>query len=185
MSPTILELFLLSLIDRGLRTKYDLQRKGGVSLGSSSPALIRMQAAKLVVQDVESKQGKRPRHGLKLSAAGRKLAREGWKTQFRNFEGGDIDAILRVVDMAFHNGANATEIADFLELAASARRMRDPRLPPADPTQVLSILATQARWESAQSQAEAKFLLKLAELARIGSALNTKSSATKQSRKHA
>jgi len=163
LSTSITELFLLSLIDRGLRSRYELQRRAGVSLGSSSPALIRMQAAKLVVQDVGSSQGKRPRHELKLSVAGKKLAREGWRTQLDNLDG-DIESVLRLVDIASHYGAKPSEISKLLVTAASRRpRVARSGSPTRDAqTDTLAIAAAQARWELAKSQAETRFLLKLA-----------------------
>ena len=48
MSLSVLDLFVLSLFDRGLETPYDLQRQAGVSLGSSVPALRRLEAAGLI-----------------------------------------------------------------------------------------------------------------------------------------
>jgi DNA-binding PadR family transcriptional regulator len=163
VSLSITELFILSLIDRGLSSKYALQRRAGISLGSSSPALIRMQAAKLVVQDIDSSQGKRPRHELKLSVAGKKLAREGWRGQLDNFDG-DIESVLRLADMASHYGAKSSEISKLLATAASRRpRVARSSSPLTEPqTDDLSIAQTQARWEQAKSQAETRFLLKLA-----------------------
>src|ERR1700733_14201594 len=42
---SVLDLFILSLLDRGLETPYDLNRQGGLSLGSTVPALRRLESA--------------------------------------------------------------------------------------------------------------------------------------------
>jgi DNA-binding PadR family transcriptional regulator len=163
VSPSITELFILSLIDRGLKSKYDLQRKAGISLGSSSPALIRMQAAKLVIRDVDSSQGKRPRHELRLSVAGKKLAREGWRSELDNLDG-DIESVLRLVDIASHYGAKPSEISKLLVTAASTRPRvaRSSSSTRGAQTDTFAIAATQAQWELAKSRAETRVLLKLA-----------------------
>jgi hypothetical protein len=132
-------------------------------LGSSSPALMRMQKAKLLIQDVDSSHGKRPRHDLKLSAAGKKFAREGWRSQLDNLDG-DTELVLRLADMASHYGAKPSEISKLL-LTAASRRSRMARSNSATrdaQTDSLAIAAVQSRWEQAKSQAETRFLLRLA-----------------------
>jgi len=143
-----------------------------------------MQAAKLVIQDIDASQGKRPRHELKLSAAGKKLAREGWRTQLDTLDG-DIEAVLRLVDMASHYGAKPSEISKLLVTAASRRpRVAWSSSPTRDAqTDTSAIAAAQARWELAKSQAETRFLLKLANAALADkSTRSTKSTPAKQPR---
>jgi DNA-binding PadR family transcriptional regulator len=78
LPQSVLDLFILSVLDRGLETPYDLNRQGGLSLGSTVPALRRLETAGLVRKKAAVGSSKRPRHWFQLSAAGRKLARGGW-----------------------------------------------------------------------------------------------------------
>lgn len=121
MSHSVLDIFLLSLIDRGLCTKYDLQRRGGVSLGSSTPALKRLQKAGLITQHEAEQDSKRLRKMLELTAAGRRIARHGWREYFDAEVNLDLEAILRIVDVAGHHGAPRGAIIEFLDAMASQR----------------------------------------------------------------
>ena len=76
MIHSVLDLFILSLLDRGLETPYDLQRQGGLSLGSTVPALRRLAAAGLIRKREASEASKRPRHSYQLYAAGRNRAQK-------------------------------------------------------------------------------------------------------------
>jgi DNA-binding PadR family transcriptional regulator len=118
---SVLDLFILSLLDRGLETPYDLQRQGGLSLGSTVPALKRLETAGLVRKKATLGSSKRPRHSFQLSTAGKKLARSGWKVHFKASNHPDFDAILRIADMAQHYLAKPIDIVTFLEAAASQR----------------------------------------------------------------
>ena len=111
---SILELFILTLLDRGMKSKYELQRRGGVSLGSSTPALLRMQAEKLVLQETAGVEGERKRHQIKLSKQGRHFARTAWKAFLMEAPDLDLDSILRLIDISAGYGATAFELADFL-----------------------------------------------------------------------
>lgn len=164
MSASIVELFLLSLIDRGLTSKYELQRSGGVSLGSSTPALRRMQAAKLIVQDIDGQVGSRPRHALKLSAAGRRLARTGWKDHLNPSLEADLDSILRLVDMAVFYGADKDQTVAYLSAMAENRkaRARSAAMDYKPESPLLGILGAQDRWRSIRLKAESTFLFSLA-----------------------
>src|SRR5258708_23229447 len=77
LPQSVLELFILSVLDRGLETPYDLNRQGGLSLGSTVPALRRLETAGLVRKKAAVGSSKRPRHWFQLSAAVRQLARGG------------------------------------------------------------------------------------------------------------
>jgi DNA-binding PadR family transcriptional regulator len=119
---SVLDLFILSLLDRGLETPYDLQRQGGLSLGSTVPALRRLESAGLVRKKASVALSKRPRHWFQLSATGRRLARRGWIPLLKDQPPSDFDAALRLADMARHYGARPADIVKFLEAAASERR---------------------------------------------------------------
>ena len=119
---TVLDHFILSQLDRGLETPYDLMRRAGVSLGASVPALRRLSAAGLIKKDKEKARSNRPRHAYTLTPDGKRQARIGWK---RYLEGEsvpvDLDEILRVCDMADHNDHDRASLAAFLERAARDR----------------------------------------------------------------
>jgi DNA-binding PadR family transcriptional regulator len=164
VNPSILDVYLLSLIDRGLETPYDLLKQGGVSLGSSVPALRRLETADLVKKNAPTGFGKRPRHGFKLSTAGRKLARGAWISLLNGQPPSDFDSILRLVDVARHYEAKNADVVAFLGAASSERRssarsgrngFRETRAP-------LGIMATREAWDVSRLKAEAKFLAELA-----------------------
>lgn len=51
MIVSVLDIFLLSMLDRGAQSPYELQRMAGVSLGASVPSLRRLTASKLVTRE--------------------------------------------------------------------------------------------------------------------------------------
>jgi DNA-binding MarR family transcriptional regulator len=119
---TVLEHFILSQLERGLETPYDLMRRAGVSLGASIPALRRLSAAGLVKKGRETSESSRPRHLYKLTADGMKQARIGWKQYLEGKSNlVDLDEILRVCDMAGHYNHDYADIAAFLGRAARDR----------------------------------------------------------------
>jgi DNA-binding PadR family transcriptional regulator len=158
---SVLDLFILSLLDRGLQTPYDLQRKGGLSLGSTVPALRRLEAAGLVRKKVPVGSSKRPRHWFQLLAAGEKLARGGWLRLLKDHPPSDFDAVLRLVDMAQHYLAKPADVVTFLEAEASDRRSAA-RSGLSAPSGSLRVVATREAWDVARLRAEAKFLEGLA-----------------------
>src|ERR1035441_10434725 len=101
MTLSVLDLFLLSMLDRGAQSPYDLHRAAGVSLGASVPSLRRLTASKLVTRTEGTAATNRPRHSYKLTAAGKQAAKAGWTTYFQEASAGvDLDSLLRIVDMA-------------------------------------------------------------------------------------
>jgi len=161
---SVLDIYIVSLLDRGFETSYALQRRGGLSVGSTIPALQRLAAAGLVRKTGGSTSSNRPRHGYQLSAAGRKLARTGWKAYLKAPGHLDLDAVLRVADVAQHYGASAKEIASFLDAAASDRRSSG-RLRISKSNEAgdsFQHMAMQAAWNGFRLKAEAKFLAGLA-----------------------
>jgi DNA-binding PadR family transcriptional regulator len=121
LSHSVLDIYLLSLIDRGLYTKYDFQRRGGVSLGSSTPALKRLQNAGFIREQEPEDGSKRIRQILKLTPAGRRVVRKGWRQYFKVELNLDVEAILRVIDIAGHEAVPRGEIIDFVNAMASQR----------------------------------------------------------------
>lgn len=174
MIHSVLDLFILSLLDRGLETPYDLQRQGGLSLGSTVPALQRLAAAGLIRKRAATGASKRPRHSFQLSAAGRTRARSGWKTYLKAPNQMDFEAVLRVVDMSQYYNAKTTDIVEFFEAAVSERRVpASSRLLGADgKSSSLGHVSTLRAWNAARLKAEAKFLAALARSVRSASRSN-------------
>ena len=79
LNASILDSYILSLLERGLETPYELQRQGGLSLGASTPALRRLLKAKLVTRDEKASATNRPRHVYKVTRSGGETARLAWK----------------------------------------------------------------------------------------------------------
>ena len=161
MIHSVLDLFILSLLDRGLETPYDLNRQGGLSLGSTVPALRRLESAGLIKRKAPVGSSKRPRHWFQLSVTGKKLARSGWKVHLKASSHPDFDAVLRVVDMAQHYLAKPIDIVAFLEAAASERRSQArPRASgPSDTYNSFGLVTTRESWDVVRLRAEAKFLI--------------------------
>lgn len=165
MSPSILDLYLLSLFDRGLETPYDLQRQAGVSLGSSVPALRRLEAAGFIKKRMTVPASNRPRHSYQLSPAGRRLARSGWVSLLKDQPPGDFDAVLKLADLTTHYEAAAADIASLLNRAAKNRVLLSKRAAAGkDKNEQASLpyVVTRNDWEVHRMAAEAKFLFSLA-----------------------
>lgn len=166
LTPSLLDLFVLSQLDRGLQTPYDLLQQGGLSLGSTVPALRRLGKAGLVRKKAAPEgSSRRPRHGYELSAAGRRLARTGWISLLKNQPPSDLDAVLRLADLAQHYGAKMTAIESLLKRAAADRTAlskRGPRGKTNDRVPSLHYVATRSGWDSGRLAAEARFLAGLA-----------------------
>ncbi len=158
MSNSVLDIYLLSLIDRGLCTKYDLQRRGGVSLGSSTPALKRLQNAGLITEKKAEDDSKRLRQLLALTPAGRRIARRGWRQYFDVEVNLDVEAILRVIDIAGYESAPRREIIEFLNAMVSQRS----RPPESDKSLGEGIVGLQERLVAYRARAESMFLRDLA-----------------------
>jgi DNA-binding PadR family transcriptional regulator len=124
MTISVLDVFVLSLLDRGLETPYDLQRQGGLSLGASTPALRRLVKANFVKRTEGESATNRPRHQYQLTATGKREARAAWKP-FVDSDNppSDLDSLLRVVDMAAHYQADKQKIRAFLKRAADGKSL--------------------------------------------------------------
>ena len=115
---TDLDLFVLALIDSGISTPYDLQKAADLSPGATIPALQRLLEAGFVRQ---GKPGPRGRTDHRITAAGRKLLRTGWRDLIEGGPSGDLDADLRVSLLALWIGGERRLAADFLEQSAARK----------------------------------------------------------------
>jgi DNA-binding PadR family transcriptional regulator len=123
MNLSALDLFVLSMLDRGCQTPYDLQRQAGLSLGGTVPALRRLIKAGLLTRVDDETGTKRPRHHYRLTAPGKEKAQKGWKEHLSGAKiPADLDSILRLADLAAHYRAPKIQIATFLQQAARTRR---------------------------------------------------------------
>jgi DNA-binding PadR family transcriptional regulator len=165
VSHSILDLFILSLLDRGLETSYDLHIHGGLSLGSTIPALRRLETAGLVRKKDPAGSSRRPRHWYQLSAAGRKLAKNGWITLLKDRPPGDFDAVLRLADLAAHYERKPADIAQLLERASKDRILSSKQASAGknqDGLASLLYVVTSNGWDASRLAAEAQFLSRLA-----------------------
>jgi DNA-binding PadR family transcriptional regulator len=123
VKSTPLNAFILSLLDRGQQTPYDLHSVGAVSLGASLPALRDLTKERLVTRAINRRSGKRARHEYTLTAAGRETARSAWQSYLDGDPVAlDLDSLLRIADMALYYGGNRAKIGTLLSLAARHRQ---------------------------------------------------------------
>jgi DNA-binding PadR family transcriptional regulator len=115
---TDLDLFILALIDGGVSTPYELQKTAGLSQGATIPALQRLLEAGLVRQ---GKPGARGRTDYKVTAAGKKLLRDGWLPLIAAGPSGDLDSDLRVALLAIWGSGDRRLAADFLRQSADKK----------------------------------------------------------------
>jgi DNA-binding PadR family transcriptional regulator len=167
MTLSVLDLFLLSMLDRGAQSPYELQRIAGVSQGAAVPSLRRLLAAKLVTRKDGIASTNRPRHAYTLTPAGKQAARAGWKAYFQESSTGiDLDSLLRIVDMAFHYRAEKKTIKSFLKQAAEARVLMAEKASLAEKgvasTDRASYLRMRASCDASRLRAEGEALLRLA-----------------------
>jgi DNA-binding PadR family transcriptional regulator len=166
MKLSVLDIFLLSMLDRGAQSPYDLQQAAGVSLGASVPSLRRLTAGKLVTRTEGTASTNRPRHAYTLTTAGKQAVRAEWKTHFQESSTGiDLDSLLRIVDMAFHYRAEKKMIKSFLKQAAETRVLMAEKaiLAGRGIPDRLSYLGMRASCDATRFRADADALMRLAE----------------------
>lgn len=112
-----LDLFVLALID-GVSTPYEFQSKAGLSPGATIPALLRLREAGYVRQ---GKPAARRRLDYRITAAGRKLLKAGWKALLESGPTGDLDADLRIALLILCGNGKWRTAADFLVQSADGR----------------------------------------------------------------
>ena len=165
MEPSVLDVFILSMLDRGCETPYDLHRHGNLSLGAISPSLSRLLKEKLATRVEEVNATRRPRHRYALTRSGKQKARLGWKQILLSGEvPSDMDSLLRLADLANHYKAPARLTVKMLESAGRQRLAKAEQLS-------ITVRETTAntygdmrnRMDSARLRAEGDALLSLAE----------------------
>ena len=115
---TDLDQFVLALIDSGVSTPYDLQKAAGLSQGATIPSLQRLLDARLVRQ---GKPGSRGRTDYQVTAAGKRLLKDGWLALIEGGPSGNVDSDLRVALLALLGGGERRLAADFLRQSADRK----------------------------------------------------------------
>ena len=125
----------------------------------------RVATAGLIKRDVVTSTSRRPRHCYRITAAGRKLARTGWIDRLKDPAPNDLEAVLRLLDMATHYRADVDDIAGFLKSSARDRTSglsaKPSRSKPGDTSG--AYLSTLRAWTSTRLQTESRFLAALAD----------------------
>ena len=148
-----LDQFVLALIDSGVSTPYEFQKAAGLSQGATIPALQRLLDARLVRQ---GKRGPRGRTGYQVTAAGKRLLKDGWLALIEQGPSGDVDSDLRVALLVLLGGGDRRLAADFLCQSAE-RKLAS--MAAADPIGNRETLPLLAQWYSDLRSSTAKTLL--------------------------
>jgi DNA-binding PadR family transcriptional regulator len=161
---------VMSLLDRGAVSPYDLQQIGGLSQGASLPALKRLLKAKLVARSEETSPRNRKRHSYRLTSAGKEAIEKSWKAHLKEVDPlKDLDSVLRIAEIALHYGAKCQEIGKFLKKVSSERiYLRDKATFAAffgvRPENATSYARLKAHVDAARFEAECQALRKIAKL---------------------
>lgn len=113
-----LDLFVLALIESGLSTPYDLQKAASLSPGATIPALQRLLESGFVRQ---GKPGSRGRTDHRITPAGKKLLKTGWRDLIEDGPSGNMDADLRISLLALSVAGNRRLAKEFLEQSAAKK----------------------------------------------------------------
>ncbi len=121
---SILELFILSSIDRGHSTPYLMQRAAGLSLGATSPTLPKLAKNGLIRRENSRTATNRPRHEYTLTPAGKEQVRQGWNAYLQPdaTPPADLDSLLRLIDMGSYHAVEPARLANLAKRAAILRR---------------------------------------------------------------
>lgn len=164
MYDSLLDAYILSLFDRGFETAYDLQTHGGISLGSSVPALKRMESSGLIERKASANNGKRSRYAFSLTEEGRQIVQRCWASLLATPPPGDLDSVLRTVDILKTYRVAPRHIAKYLSQASANRAKLASKASSnhLSSTPGAGYLADRLRWDLQRARAEAKFLSQLA-----------------------
>lgn len=115
---TDLDLFVLALIESGLSSPYEFQKAASLSPGATIPALQRLLESELVRQ---GKPGPRGRTDHRITPAGKKLLKAGWRGLIEDGPSGDLDADLRIALLALFVGGERRLAKEFLDQSAAKK----------------------------------------------------------------
>ena len=168
MTVSALELFILSILNDGPAAAYDLQRRFGISVGSSLPALERLRKDGLLSKTATKTATARPRYEFEVTQAGKRVLKTGWQPYIQGKAApADVEAALRVVAVAVRFGATAQELGLFLHrlsgdktLEADLAEFNEEQRTAAQGK--LSYISMRAHFETNRLRAEAQTLEELA-----------------------
>jgi len=118
--------------------------------------LRRLEAKRLIARRETHTPGARPKHTFSLTASGKKLARNGWKPFFEVNRTDDLDATLRIAEMARADNVDPAEIRKFLERASRTRLGSAKSQGGVAAEGPQDYVTTRSRWNRARLEAEAK-----------------------------
>ena len=161
---SVLDMYILNLIAGHVETAYELQVAGKISLGSSSPALKRLQASGAIVSK-RSPPGKKHRQPFELTQLGRERLKASRASLLFTEPPSDIDSILRILDICDMQGHSPSSSKNFVKQAATDRdkRIKIILLTERYDEPGLEYLARRRDWELTKLRAEIRFLIQLAE----------------------
>lgn len=120
---SVLELYVLSCLNQGMQTSYDLLRGASLSLGATTPALKRLVDTGRITRKDKTGATARPRYEYKLTSKGTEAMHAGIIALVDDSKGDeDIDTVLRIVDMGRRHGAPTGAISKFLKRASDQRQ---------------------------------------------------------------
>jgi DNA-binding PadR family transcriptional regulator len=108
-----LELLLLSFVQEGLCTAYELKAKAGISLGSTIPALARLEKDGLLRASAPAARNSR---SFQITPAGLKALAKDWRNL--SSSASDPDGAVRIVYLAWKHGS-PSEAVKVLRTASS------------------------------------------------------------------
>lgn len=166
MTSVDLDLFVLALVQSGMATTYDLKSKAGLSVGSTSPILARLEQAGLL-EAPKAERGRGVRR-FSITKEGRKHLSAGWEELLQR-RPTDIDEILRITYITWVMGSPEMAGAFVENSAAGLKYLAETRQ--AEVNQLRSALGGQVggqafRWlragaDAARLQAQAEALKQL------------------------
>ncbi len=120
---SVLELFLMSCVERGLTSQYAMLRQASVSLGASTPALKRLVSSGRLSRLKPNTTSARLRHEYKIARKGvSELRKEIAGHLAASDAAHDLDSVLRIVDMARRYGTPHATVVSFLQRASEHRK---------------------------------------------------------------
>lgn len=112
-----LQAFVIAMIDRGLKTPYELKAKAGLSPGATLPVLSRLGADGYVKR---GKTGARGKTEYLVTSAGRQFAKEVSDELIAFPPKSNPESVLRIAALAVILGTDKKTVAGYLRKSARA-----------------------------------------------------------------
>jgi DNA-binding MarR family transcriptional regulator len=165
-SAVVADLLLLALVQRGLHTPYDLNVRAGLSVGTTTPVLARLEKGGWIEAD---EMGVRRSRRFSITKSGERRLKSEWKSLLGGRQT-TTDEILRIVYLSRVLG-NASTAAEFAARAsgdlAALGEMKQMEAHqhnsgPDSPTSADWYLSMKLRSQAADAQAHARLLAEIA-----------------------